>query len=336
MPKPDDDITGAINVTRSNKERWVDEEMNNFIINVNSEYAEVLNVIIGHSNYELVIKPENSTDSSLIYCRTRECTLGNLISDAVVSAGGADFTIVNGGGIRNNLKKGNITKGNIIETLPWFNNLVIKELPGQVIIDALEFGTRKYPEPNGGFPQVSSELSYNFNPDINSTVVVDPTDLYLNISGERRVSNVKVNGKNIEPEKNYSVVMFEYLANGGSGYTMFANYEITREGLVTDTQALSDFIEYNLKGEIPKKYSETQGRIKITNKTDESDGTHRLYHKKNKGLSTSTIIAIIIPCVVAIVAISSFALIIRKRFSTNNNTSSTESKDNIAPKLTKV
>ena len=337
VPKPDDDITGAINVTRSNKERWVDEEMNNFITKVNSEYAKVLNEIIGHSNYELVIKPENSTDSNLIYCRTRECTLGNLISDAILSAGEADFTIVNGGGIRNNLKKGNITKADIIETLPWFNNLVIKELPGQVIIDALEFGVRKYPEPNGGFPQVSSELSYNFNPDINSTVVVDPTGLYLNISGERRVSNVKVNGKNIEPEKNYSVLMFEYLANGGSGFTMFAGYEITREGLVTDTQALSDFIEYNLKGEIPKEYSEIQGRIKITNKTDDSDDeTYKPYLKKNKGLSTGAIIAIIIPCVVALVAISAFVLIIRKRSSTINNISSIESKNNIAPKLTKV
>ena len=88
----------------------------------------------------------------------------------------------------------------------------------------MEFSVRKYPEANGGFPQVSSELSYNFNPDINSTVVTDPTGLYLNISGERRVSNVKVNGKNIEPEKNYSVVMFEYLANGGNGFAMFANY----------------------------------------------------------------------------------------------------------------
>ena len=281
VPEPDDDITGAIKVTRSNTERWVDENMANFIQNVRSEYDEVLNTIIGHSDYDLIIKPEGSIDSHSIYCRTRECTVGNLISDAVVSAGKGDFAIVNGGGIRNNLQKGNITRGGIIEAIPWFNNIVIKELPGQVVIDALEFGVRNYPKANGGFPQVSKELSYKFNPDINSTVVTDETGLYKNILGERRVSNVKVNGKNIDLKKNYTVVMFEYLANGGDGYSMLTDYEIAREALVTDTHAVSNFIEMDLKGIIPKSYSESQGRVIVTNENDKSVGYFITYKTKN-------------------------------------------------------
>ena len=281
VPEPDDDITGAIKVTRSNTERWVDENMANFIQNVRSEYDEVLNTVIGYSDYELIIKPEGSTDSHSIYCRTRECTVGNLISDAVVSAGKGDFAIVNGGGIRNNLLKGNITRGGIIEAIPWFNNIVVKELPGQVVIDALEFGVRNYPKANGGFPQVSKELSYKFNPDINSTVVTDETGLYKNILGERRVSNVKVNGKNIDLKKNYTVVMFEYLANGGDGYSMLTDYEIAREALVTDTHAVSNFIEMDLKGIIPKSYSESQGRVIATNENDKSISYFITYKTKN-------------------------------------------------------
>ena len=336
VPEPDDDITGAIKVTRSNIERWVDENMANFIQNVRSEYDEVLNTVIGYSDYELIIKPEGSTDSHSIYCRTRECTVGNLISDAVVSAGKGDFAIVNGGGIRNNLQKGNITRGGIIEAIPWFNNIVIKELPGQVVIDALEFGVRNYPNANGGFPQVSSELSYKFNPDINSTVVTDASGLYKNISGERRVSNIKVNGENIDPKKNYSVVMFEYLANGGDGYSMFTDYEVTREALVTDTHAVSNFIEYDLDGVIPQKYSESQGRIISTNETDESIGRFITYNKKNKGLSAGAIIAIIIPCVAVLVIITALVLMSRKGFSVSNNIPSQESNANIAPRLSKV
>ena len=49
------------------------------------------------------------------------------ICDSVASAGKGDFVIINGGSVRNNLKKGNITKGGIIEALPWFNNIVIKD-----------------------------------------------------------------------------------------------------------------------------------------------------------------------------------------------------------------
>ena len=78
-------------------------------------------------------------------------------------------------------------------------------MPGQVILNALEYGVRNYPKINGGFIQVSSGLSFNINPDINSTVVADSAGIYKNISGERRVFNAKVNGENIVPKKNYSV-----------------------------------------------------------------------------------------------------------------------------------
>ena len=328
VPKPDNDITGAINVTRANKERWVDENMANFMKNVLSEYEEVLNTVIGYSDYEL-INQEGSAEAPIIYSRTRECGLGDLISDAIESAGEGDFAIINGGSVRNNLKKGNITKGGIIEALPWFNNIVIKELPGQVILDALEYGVRNYPKINGGFIQVSSGLSFNFNPDINSTVVTDSTGMYKNISGERRVFNVKIKGEKIDPKKNYSVAMYEYLATGGGGYSMFSDYEITREALVTDTHALSNFIEYNLKGEIPEKYTESQGRIIATNEIDESVGSIRTYKKKKKGLSGSTIIAIIIPCVAVVTILAALILMNKKGSSLFNNKLSQESQDKI-------
>ena len=328
VPKPDNDITGAINVTRANKERWVDENMANFMKNVLSEYEEVLNTVIGYSDYEL-INQEGSAEAPIIYSRTRECGLGDLISDAIESAGEGDFAIINGGSVRNNLKKGNITKGGIIEALPWFNNIVIKELPGQVILDALEYGVRNYPKINGGFIQVSSGLSFNFNPDINSTVVTDSTGMYKNISGERRVFNVKIKGEKIDPKKNYSVAMYEYLATGGGGYSMFSDYEITREALVTDTHALSNFIEYDLKGEIPEKYTESQGRIIATNEIDESVGSIRTYKKKKKGLSGSTIIAIIIPCVAVVTILAALILMNKKGSSLFNNKLSQESQDKI-------
>ena len=329
VPKPDDDITGAINVTRSNKERWVDENMSNFMKNVFSEYDEVLNTVIGYSDYELINIQQGAGEIPIIYSQIRECGLGDLICDAIESVEEGDFAIINGGSVRNNLKKGNITKGDIIEALPWFNNIVIKELPGQVVLDALEYGVRNYPIINSGFIQVSSGLSFNFNPDINSTVVTDSTGIYKNISGERRVFNVKVKGENLDPKKNYSVAMNEYLATGGDGYSMFSDYEITREALATDTHALSIFIEYNLKGEIPEKYSESQGRIIATNEIDKSVGRIRTYKKKNKGLSVGTIIAIIIPCVAIVTILVALILMNRKGSFPFDNKPLQESQDKI-------
>ena len=335
VPKPDSDISGAINVTRSNKERWVDKNMSDFMANVHGEYEEILNTIIGKSDYDLIILPEGKTDSHDVYCRIQECTLGNLIADSVVAAGKGDLAIINGGGVRHNLQKGNITKGNIIEMLPWFNNIVIKELPGQTILDALEFGVTKYPLPSGGFPQVSSNVTYRFNPDINSTVETDNNGLYLNITGERRVSNVKINGEALDPKKIYNVVLFEFMAIGGDGYSMLSEYDVSREALVTDTQALSDFIEEDLKRTIPEKYSQLQGRINITNET-ETEQINDIYRniKKNKsGLSAGIIIAIILPCVAALSIIAILAFVMKGNVAPPQAIPSFGSEDNFASKV---
>ena len=335
VPKPDDDISGAINVTRSKAERWVDKNMSDFMANVSGEYDEILNEIIGKSDYDLIILPEGKTDSRDVYCRIQECTLGNLIADSVVAAGKGDLAIINGGGVRQNLKKGNITKGYIIEMLPWFNNIVIKELPGQTILDALEFGVTKYPLPSGGFPQVSSNVTYRFNPDINSTVETDNNGLYLNITGERRVSNVKINGEALDPKKIYNVVLFEFMAIGGDGYSMLSEYDVSREALVTDTQSLSDFIEEDLKGTIPEKYSQLQGRINITNET-ETEQINDIYRniKKNKsGLSAGIIIAIILPCVAVLSIIAILAFVMKGNVAPPQAIPSLGSEDNFASKV---
>ena len=302
VPEPNDALGGKI-INRSNKDRWVDEEMNNFMSNISIDYKDELNTVLGYSDYNLVIKPEETTDSHRYYCRTQECTVGNLISDAVNIAGNGDFSILNGGSIRHNLNKGNITRGNILDMLPWFNNIVIKQFPGKVILDALEFGVSKYPIAFGGFPQISSNLSFDFNPSINSTVICDDVGSFVNVTGERRVTNVKINGQKLDLNKIYNVTLLEFASNGGDGYSMFVKYDVYREALVTDTDALSYYIENNLEGIIPKKYSLFQGRINNINEKSEPN-------KKNT-LTTIVILAIVIPISIIIVVLA--LILIRKR-----------------------
>ena len=112
---------------------------------------------------------------------------------------------------------------------PFFNNVIVKNLPGQCILDALEFGVSKYPSASGGFPQVSG-ISYDLDTTLNSTVETDSQGLFLNVTGQRRVMNVKINGEEIDPNKNYSVAMSDFIGNGGDGYAMFAKNEVLKEG----------------------------------------------------------------------------------------------------------
>ena len=274
VPEPDNNFPNVKKVVRSGVERWVDENMYNFINEVYDEYSD--KEIIGISDYDLII--QDTDDSHGIYCRYQECTVGNLITDAMAKIGQGDFSIIVGGSVRGNINKGIITQDDIINALPWFDKLVIKELPGQVILDALEFGVRNYPKALDGFPQISSKLSFTFNPDITSTVVTDTNGIFLEITGERRIIDVKVNGKTIDLNKKYSVVFFKFLANGGDGYEMFNKFLISREALSTDTQSLSDFIRYELNGNIPERYAQTQGRIKISRDLNQNLNSNSDYY----------------------------------------------------------
>jgi len=257
VPEPNDK-EGSMNIYRDGQKRWVDKEINNFIDNIWEDYSDELNKIIGHSNFDLLI---NSEDNEPSMCEYQECTLGNLIADAMKDLSNAEIAILNGGAIKKNLLNGNLTSKNIIDVIPWYNTIVVKRLPGQVILDALELGVSNLPSPSSGFPQVSG-LTFELNSDINNSVKIESDK--LNVDGERRVSNVKVNGEELNLTKLYNVSLLEFVGNGGDGFFMFTKYNISTVSLYTDTDSLILYIKDNLKGEIPEIYNDLQKRIEIS------------------------------------------------------------------------
>ena len=259
IPEPSDK-TNAKQLTRGGKAIWVNKEMNNFINDIWAEYEDELNINYGYSEYDLKIRPDGTSDSHSIYCRYQECTVGNLVADSFKSVSNAEVAIVNGGGIRSNLKKGNLTRGQIMEASPFFNNIVVKRVSGQCILDALEFGVSKHPNSAGSFPQVSG-LSFDIDTSLNSTVETDSQGQFLNVKGKRKVSNVKINGEDLDLNRIYNVSLNEFVANGGDGYFMFTKYEVFYEPLYTDTDSLAYYIKNNLNGRIPAEYKDFQGRI---------------------------------------------------------------------------
>ena len=323
IPEPSDK-TNATKLTRGNKEIWVNKDMNDYINNKFSIYEKELNEVYGSNDYDLIIRPEGTTDSHFIYCRYQECTVGNLLADAFKSTGNSNASFVNGGAVRNSLYKGNLTRSQIMSVAPFFNNVIVKVLPGQCILDALEFGVSRYPSASGGFPQVSG-ISYNIDSSINSTVVTDSQGVFMNVTGQRRVNNVKINGEDLDLNKNYSIAMSDFIGNGGDGYNMFAEYEESQEGLLTDTDSLSYFIKNDLNGKIPSEYKDLQGRINFFNGSipsttsnptsnptsiteepslnNQTSSWRYIQTKNSQGLSTGGILAIIIPIVVALIAV---------------------------------
>ena len=255
------DKEGAKNIIRNNKERWVNEEMYNYMNSIWDEYKDELYKQIGYSNYDIISQN----------CCSKECNIGNFVSDAIRYAGKGDISLINCGGIKSSIKKGNISRMNIIEVFPWFNNIVVKELPGSAILDALEYGVSKLPKDSfRPFPQISG-ITFDINTDINSPVIIDENGMFSSINGKRRVSNVKINGANLDVNKIYKAALIDFVAYGGDGYSMFQKYEVKEETLITDCGSIELLINDKYNGEIPKDYTENQGRINIDKKYDEND-----------------------------------------------------------------
>lgn len=100
-------------------------------------------------------------------CRTSECNIGNLITDAIVNTRikqyvgpyltDAPVAIVSGGDIRSSAEIGNITRFDLENFLPYENQLVIVNITGKTLQKVLEHSVRRCGEKKhpGEFLQLS-------------------------------------------------------------------------------------------------------------------------------------------------------------------------------------
>jgi 2',3'-cyclic-nucleotide 2'-phosphodiesterase (5'-nucleotidase family) len=153
-----------------------------------------------------------------------------MIADAFREVIESNISYVNGGNIRDSLLKGNITRKDIIDIMPFFNSLFVKEITGEAFLNALEFGVSKLPEAFGGFPQVSG-CTFYVNTSFKSTVETDENGMFIKVGGQRRVSNVKINGKPLVLTQKYNLSASEYILSGGDGFTMFSQFPSVNESI---------------------------------------------------------------------------------------------------------
>ena len=263
----------TLNVTRSKGVKYVDKEMNEYINKLFESFSDKLNVVIGRTDFPLNVfkNATESTDGNTQLSRKDENILCNLVTDSLRAYGEADVTIMNAGSVRTDLNEGNITYQEIINLMPFSNDVLVKQINGQAILDALEFGVRSLPEPTSRFPQVSG-ITYKLDTNIKSSVVVDSDEVFQKVAGERRVYGVKVNGENLDVNKYYTISSSSFILGGGDGYSMFPNFETIKTSVGVDNEVLLHYIQTNLSGVVPEKYKlkegrliETEGKIKNEN-----------------------------------------------------------------------
>jgi len=126
--------------------------------------------------------------------------IGNLVCDAMVWAGDADFSFLNLGGIRGAISKGPITYRDVFNVMPFDNAMVILEIDGKLLKDIIELrvsGSRHGLRTSGGKIVYSRK-----RPDFD------------------RVTSLEIQGETWQADKIYKVATTDFLLQGNAGLAM--------------------------------------------------------------------------------------------------------------------
>ena len=230
---------------------------------------EKLKTVVASTTVDLIINDPYTTTADgkpVRIIRNTETNLGDLCADAYLDqSGDADIALVNGGGIRVSINKGDITLNDILKVHPFGNSLTVIEATGQQVLDALEWSVHSMPDQFGGFDHVAG-LTFEVDPTIPSPCVQDENGMFVKVDDTmtRRVRNVLVAGEPIDPAKTYKVVSHDYqLLDAGDGYTMFKGCPVLQESVKLDNQVLIDYITGTLGGVVGEGYENPYGQGRI-------------------------------------------------------------------------
>jgi 5'-nucleotidase len=230
----------ATNVVVGNGERGDDPAVQSLIGRYAAAIAPVANQVIGR----LTATAEKNGDES-------EGSAADLIADSMLAAttaadmGSAQLALVNASGVRVDLPGGDVRYKDAFSMMPFGNNLVVLTLTGAQLKAVLE---QQYAVPLRPKKTLPAALA----PSAGFTYAVD-----LKPPEGSRVSDMRLDGKAVDPAVSYRIVVNNYLASGGDGLAGFTVDPNPTDTGIIDLDALVAWIA---KGQSPP----TPNRIRFT------------------------------------------------------------------------
>jgi 5'-nucleotidase len=183
-----------------------------------------------------------------------ESPAGNLVADVhlwATSNNSAQIAFMNPGGVRSDLKyaqsagegDGVVTFGEAFTFQPFGNTLVTFPMTGEQIISVL---TEQCQPAGSSRPFLHLGVSLGFTYDLAKTFALvdhdnDPNTAPVNSCTSITVSNVKLNGVDLDPAASYMVTVNNFLADGGDNFFTFATITAPRLDGGNDLQALINY-----------------------------------------------------------------------------------------------
>lgn len=167
----------------------VDTEIEAMIAPYKKQLGAEMNQVIGELEIDLIKDQPEST-------------LGNWTADLIHKkcedyyGKPIDFAVVNYGGLRvPNMDKGDVTKGEVFELMPFDNMLVVVHVDAKTLMELFNLMASK-----GGWP-ISHQVQYG-------------------IRG-KKPQDILINGKAIDNQRMYTIALSDYIANGGDNCSFF-------------------------------------------------------------------------------------------------------------------
>jgi 5'-nucleotidase/UDP-sugar diphosphatase len=134
--------------------------------------------------------------------RAQPTNLGVMIARSMMDRTGADLAIMNAGGVRDSLPEGKVTYRDVLKVQPFGNQISLVRLTGAELLTYLEAVAKMTPG-SGAFPQ---------------TVGVQ-----MLIEGGA-LKEARVQGRPIEPRREYRLAINNFTAAGGDGYPKLSSH----------------------------------------------------------------------------------------------------------------
>ena len=187
---------------------------------------------IGESAVELTARQARFQDTAIL----------DLIQQVQLEAGHADVSMVANFNPNARIAKGSVSVRDIAGLYVYENTLVVLEVTGQQLKDALEHSAkyfRAYEPGNAPADLVDEKIpAYNF--DIAEGVTYD-----LDISKPvgQRIQNFRFQGKLVDPTQKFRLATNNYRVNGGGGYSMYRDAPVLFRSSEEIRELIIDWVE---------------------------------------------------------------------------------------------
>src|ERR1041384_7820562 len=193
-----------------------------------------LSRVIGESSQELTAREARFRDTAIL----------DLVQKVQMDAGKAGVSMVASFNADARIDKGPVSVRDIAGLYVYENTLVVLEVTGQQLKDALEHSAKYFKAYEAGKPLtdlVDEKIpAYNFD-------IAEGVTYEFDISKPvgQRIQNLRFRGQPLAPTKKLRLATNNYRVNGGGGYVMYKNAPVVYRSSEEIRELIIDWVEKN-------------------------------------------------------------------------------------------